>query len=180
MSPGSLEALALSVRVAVLATALCALLGITSSYGIELAFASPVAPMYAMTMLGIMIFVSSTLNDLGDVEGDRAAGRRTIPIVLGGTKTIRMAMVLVAGMSASSWVLYAAGGIWVVPAASTTLFAALVISRLAMIGRELGSNNMEHMRSQHKKIFPLHMVLQASLAAAGIAEGGGGGTLLLS
>ncbi|MGI0036658.1 MAG: UbiA prenyltransferase family protein, partial [Nitrososphaera sp.] len=87
---------------------LCALLGITSTYGISLALAAPAAPIHAMTVLAIMIFISSTLNDLGDVEGDRAAGRRTIPVVIGGNSTIRLLLVLSAAMPAVSWGLFGA------------------------------------------------------------------------
>ena len=82
---------------------LCAFLGITSAYGLELAAARPMAPIYAMLMLGMMIFISSVFNDLGDVKGDKAAGRRTIPIVIGRTNTIKMSMALAAGMAAISW-----------------------------------------------------------------------------
>jgi geranylgeranylglycerol-phosphate geranylgeranyltransferase len=116
---------------------LCALLGITSVYGGDLAYGNLIVPIHAMAMLGIMIFISSTLNDLGDVDGDRAAGRRTIPIVLGGKNTIKMMMGLAASM--------------------------------ANMKRGLESANMEYMRKQHKKLFPLHMVLQASTAIGALS-----------
>jgi geranylgeranylglycerol-phosphate geranylgeranyltransferase len=38
-------------------------------------------------MLALMAFVTSPLNDLGDMKGDREAGGRTIPIVLGKKNT---------------------------------------------------------------------------------------------
>ena len=61
---------------------MCTMLGMTSSYGIELAINNPIAPVQTMAISGIMIFVGSTINDLGDIKGDKAAGRRTIPIIL--------------------------------------------------------------------------------------------------
>ena len=39
--------------------------------------------MYAAIMLGSMVFITSPFNDIGDTDGDRKAGRRTIPIVIG-------------------------------------------------------------------------------------------------
>ena len=39
--------------------------------------------MYAAIMLGSMVFITSPFNDIGDTDGDRKAGRRTIPIALG-------------------------------------------------------------------------------------------------
>lgn len=40
-------------------------------------------PMFAGAMLALMVFVTSPLNDLGDIMGDKETGRRTIPIVFG-------------------------------------------------------------------------------------------------
>ena len=45
-------------------------------------------------MLAMMVFVTSPLNDLGDIKGDKKAGRRTIPIVLGKENTIRLSMLI--------------------------------------------------------------------------------------
>ncbi len=43
--------------------------------------------MEIMMVLGCMIFLGSILNDWGDVEVDRAAGRKTIPVTLGLQKS---------------------------------------------------------------------------------------------
>jgi len=142
---------------------LCVLVGITSGYGMNLSVASIAPALHAMTLLGIMIFISSTLNDLGDVGGDKAAGRRTIPIVMGGINTIRLLIVLAAAMFALSWVVYGLVNTAIV--ISSSVFAIFVISRLLKIKHSLKNIDMELMRVQHKKIFPLHMVLQAILCA---------------
>lgn len=147
---------------------LCALLGITSTYGMSLAVENPVVPVHAMFMLGAMIFISSVFNDLGDFQGDKAAGRRTIPVVIGRINTVKMSMILVVGMAASSWVVYAIGGTGPATAALVSAFAALVATRMAKTLK--GLDDMEFMRKQHKKLFPLHLILHASLI---------GGTLML-
>src|SRR5919109_532869 len=85
---------------------LCSMLGITSIYGIGLAINNPIVAIHTMTMSGIMIFVGSIVNDLGDIKGDKAAGRRTIPIVLGGENTVRVLIILLVSMQVISWILY--------------------------------------------------------------------------
>ena len=146
--------------------AMCALLGITSSYGIELAATNPAVPIYTMTLLGIMIFISSTLNDLGDIEGDKSAKRRTIPIVLGSAATIRLLIVLALGMISLSLVAYEFVGL--VAVIATALFSVLVISKLKKISEGLARMDIEAIRKQHKKIFPLHMLLQLLVAVSAL------------
>jgi geranylgeranylglycerol-phosphate geranylgeranyltransferase len=146
--------------------AICALLGITSAYGIALAAEDPGVPMYSMALLGIMIFISSTLNDLGDIEGDRAARRRTIPVVVGAIATIKFLIVLATGMIVISLLAYESIG----PISITlaTLFALAVISRLKKIGEGLARMDAEAIRKQHKKIFPMHMILQLLLVVTAV------------
>lgn len=141
---------------------LCATMGITSNYGLDLIANNPIVPLHAIAMFGTMIFISSVFNDLGDVEGDRASGRRTIPIVIGKRNTVKMSMILIAGMSVASWTMYAAGGIGLVTTILTSMFSVLAAAR--MVKTLKGLDNTEFMRKQHKKIFPLHMVLQSNLA----------------
>ena len=64
-------------------------------------------PVFSAAMLAMMVFVTSPLNDLGDIKGDKKAGRRTIPIVLGKENTIRLSMLIALGIGFSSWILYA-------------------------------------------------------------------------
>ena len=146
--------------------ALCALLGITSSYGIDLFIDQPFVPLYSMVLLAIMIFVSSTLNDLGDMSGDKAAGRRTVPIVLGTPATIRLLTCMVASMIVISLISIEHTGS--VAVAFVAVFAMLVIWRLRKLGKVLEKMDANEIRTQHKKIFPLHMVLQLLLAASAI------------
>ncbi|HEX6280647.1 MAG TPA: UbiA family prenyltransferase [Nitrososphaera sp.] len=142
---------------------LCTMLGITWSYGIELAINNPIVAIHTITMSGIMIFVGSTVNDLGDIKGDKAAGRRTIPIVLGGENTVKMLVILLVSMPAISWMLYATFlehdsiNTMITPIA-VTIVALLALLRMANIRKMF--EDMKLMREQHKKWFPLYMVLQ--------------------
>jgi geranylgeranylglycerol-phosphate geranylgeranyltransferase len=148
---------------------LCAMLGITS-YGLDLVLDNPVILIHTLSMLAIMIFISSTLNDLGDVDGDRAAGRRTVPIVIGKDNTIKLSMILAICMLPVTWTLYGLAaegdhGI-IVTAVLSSLFAVIVASKMAAMRR--GLQDMKSMRKHHKKLFPLNLVLQLNLVVGGL------------
>lgn len=146
---------------------LCSMLGITSSYGIELAINNPIVTIHTITMSGIMIFVGSTINDLGDIKGDKAAGRRTIPIVLGGENTIRVLIILLVSMPVISWILYVtfveqdSVSTMVITPVAVTVVASFALLRMANIQKVF--EDMKLMREQHKKWFPLYMVLQSGM-----------------
>ena len=145
---------------------ICALLGITSGYGVSLAMQNPIVPVYSMTLLGVMIFISSTLNDLGDIDGDRAAKRRTIPVVIGAKATIEFLIVMASGMIAISLIAY--DSIGPISIVLTTMFALVVILRLKKIGEGVARMDAEAIRRQHKKIFPMHMLLQLLIVVSAI------------
>lgn len=144
---------------------LCIMLGMTSSYGIDLTFDSPMIPIHAMAISAIMIFVGSIVNDLGDVKGDKAAGRHTIPIVLGGENTIKMLVILLLIMPAISWILYGISierhSISMLSSIAVTIVATLTLFRMKNIWKVF--SDFELMRRQHKKWFPLYIVLQSGL-----------------
>jgi 4-hydroxybenzoate polyprenyltransferase len=144
---------------------MCALLGMTSIYGADLAFSNPSVPVHSMAVFGVMIFVGSIVNDLGDVKGDKAEGRRTIPIVMGGERTVKMLMVLLMSMPAISWMLHIlTDGVGITTAAAISVIAILALTRMTKMQHGLKTMDADYMRRQHKKWFPLHMVLQTSLA----------------
>jgi geranylgeranylglycerol-phosphate geranylgeranyltransferase len=146
---------------------MCTMLGMTSSYGIELAINNPIVPIHTMAISGIMIFVGSTINDLGDIKGDKAAGRRTIPIILGGENTTKMLIFLLTSMPAISWILYGAfvehstTSMMIMTATpiAVTIVASLALLRMANIRKVFKDTKL--MRLQHKKWFPLYLVLQS-------------------
>lgn len=146
---------------------LCALLGITSAYGTEIALNDPVVPAFSMALLGVMIFISSTLNDLGDIDGDRAAGRRTLPVVMGARSVIRFLTVLSGGIVALPVVLCVFVG--PVTVSLVAVFATLLIFRLNKIGEGLEKMDAPAIRKNHAKIFPMHMLLQLLLVVGTLA-----------
>lgn len=144
---------------------LCALLGMTSAYNLDIAIGHPVLVTGVLLTLALMVFISSTLNDMGDIDGDKAAGRRTIPIVIGKDSTIKLTMGLAAGVLAVTWTFYvaglAAGHSSLLSTITTTAIVLFVFMTLAKIRK--GFHNAEFMRSQHKKLFPLQMSMHPSI-----------------
>jgi geranylgeranylglycerol-phosphate geranylgeranyltransferase len=144
---------------------LCIMLGMSSSYGINLALGSPIVPVHAMAISGIMIFVGSIVNDLGDTKGDRAAGRHTIPIVLGDKNTIKMLALLLLIMPAVSWILgissFERHNISVISSIGITIVATLALLRMKKISKVTGDSQL--MRKQHQKWFPLYLLLHAGI-----------------
>ena len=146
--------------------ALCGMLGFTSSYGMALVIDNPILAVHVMTTSAIMIFVGSTINDLGDIKGDKSSGRRTIPIVLGGKNTVRMLIILLATMPIMSWLLYMTPGeqgniSTMITSIAVTVVSTLAILRMTKINKVF--EDMKLMREQHKKWFPLYMVLQLGM-----------------
>lgn len=146
---------------------LCALLGMTA-YSLDFAMDNPVQVVTILLTLAIAVFISSTLNDMGDVDGDKAAGRRTIPIVIGKDNTIKLTMVLAASIMAANWILYgidvaADGRGGLVTAIMTSIFALAIAAIMSKMRK--GLRDTESMRKQHKKLFPLQMGLHPILIA---------------
>ena len=144
------------------ALALCSLIGITASFGIDLKSTSRnVMHFYVILMLGMMVFITSPLNDLGDVSGDKAAGRRTIPIMIGPKNTVRMAILLAVSMSVTSWFLYAFSDIGLVMCTLINSISILIIRNMSKTLKKL--DDTVFVRKQHKKSMPLHIMLQLAI-----------------
>ena len=168
---------------------LCAILGITFSYGIDGAINASIESIHSVIMLGIMIFVGSIVNDSGDIRGDKQAGRRTIPIVLGGEKTLKLLIILLASMPVLSWMMFYADIVIIddnnrnnndkdnprdssgdslgkiAHPIAVSIVAFLGLARISKLGKRF--EDMEFVRKQHKKWFPLHMVLQSGIIVGG-------------
>jgi geranylgeranylglycerol-phosphate geranylgeranyltransferase len=145
---------------------LCALLGLTSAFNLDLAMDNPTLIASVLLTLALMVFISSTLNDMGDVDGDKAAGRRTIPIVIGKDNTIRLTMVLAKSVLVTTWAFYGIAivtgrDVSPVTTATTSIIATVVLITLSRMRK--GLHNAEFMRKQHKRLFPLQMLLHPSL-----------------
>ena len=134
-------------------------------------------PIFSGTVVALMVFVTSPLNDMGDISGDKQAGRRTIPIVIGKQRTVRLSLVIVLGMAIVSWLIYTAGLLSasndVIPVnllGNSKLILPLAISFVTILTalhlfKVLKNiDNQAFVRdSVSKKSIPLHILLQISL-----------------
>lgn len=147
---------------------LCALLGLTSAFNLDLALQNPLLVANVLLTLAIMVFVSSTLNDMGDIWGDKDAGRRTIPIVIGEDYTIKLTIILATAILVETWGFYGAvlimgdrNPVTPVTSVTTSVIALIVLMTLRKMRKAI--KNPEFVRSQHKKLFPLQLAIHASL-----------------
>ena len=125
-----------------------------SSLGIQI--------LYPAIMLAIMVFITSPFNDVADVIGDRKAGRKTIPIVIGSQNTVKTGILLAGTMIAISWIVYfVSNNGWMNPLL-ISLVSILTIYNLSKTLKNL--SDKEYVRKQHKKSMPLHLLLQFALA----------------
>jgi geranylgeranylglycerol-phosphate geranylgeranyltransferase len=135
-------------------------------------------PMFSGLVLAMMVLVTSPLNDLGDIKGDKQAGRRTIPIVLGKENTVRLSMLITIGIAVSSWMLYVSslssfendairlndkiGTFSLTLPLIVSGTCLLVIFHLLNVSKRIEDQNYIR-ESVSKKSVPLHLLLQLSL-----------------
>jgi len=135
-------------------------------------------PMFSGLVLAMMVFVTSPLNDLGDIKGDKQAGRRTIPIVLGKENTVRLSMLITLGIAISSWALYVTslsssesdaiifsdkiGAFSIALPLIVSGTCLLVVFHLLNVMKRIEDQNYIR-ESVSKKSMPLHLLLQLSL-----------------
>ena len=133
-------------------------------------------PIFSGSMLAMMVFVTSPLNDLGDISGDRAAGRRTIPIVIGKENAVRLAILIDIGIAVFSWILFFAVlssirndeidfylhyRALILPSV-VSLTSILTLFHLINILKHFDDRDFVR-NSVTKKSMPLHILLQVSL-----------------
>ncbi|MGB7956225.1 MAG: UbiA family prenyltransferase [Candidatus Nitrosopolaris sp.] len=118
---------------------------------------------YAALMSGSIIFITSLLNDLGDVEGDTAFGRRTIPVVIGKKNTVILTIIIAASMIVISWVSFymLSTNIGLICPILVSLVASMATIKMAEILNHLSDH--EFIRKQHKKSMSWHLMLQSAL-----------------
>jgi geranylgeranylglycerol-phosphate geranylgeranyltransferase len=118
---------------------------------------------YAALMSGSIIFITSLLNDLGDVEGDKAFGRRTIPVVIGKKNTVLLTIIIAASMIVISWVSFylLPTNIGLICPILVSLVASMATIKMAEILNHLSDH--EFIRKQHKKSMSWHLMLQSAL-----------------
>ncbi|HET7146917.1 MAG TPA: UbiA family prenyltransferase [Candidatus Nitrosopolaris sp.] len=127
------------------------------------AFSPILICIYAALMSGSIIFITSLLNDLGDVEGDKDFGRKTIPVVIGKKNTVVLTIIIAATMIVISWLSFymLPTNIGLICPILVSLVASMATIKMAEILGHLGDH--EFIRKQHKKSMSWHLMLQSAL-----------------
>jgi len=123
---------------------------------------------YAALMSGSIIFITSLLNDLGDVDGDMAFGRRTIPIVIGKKNTVILTIIIAATMTFISWITFYSlpNIIGLINPILISLVTSIIAIKMGKILRHLNDDNF--IRQEHKKSMRWHLMLQSALIVGGL------------
>jgi 4-hydroxybenzoate polyprenyltransferase len=164
------------------ASMLCLLLGSSYTFGntgmvingfkYHISFDVPIlVSSYGAVMSGCIIFITSLLNDLGDVDGDKAFGRRTIPLVMGRKNTIMLTIIIATAMiliSTTSACLLSQKIGFITPIL-VSLVAGFIGIKMAKVIKHL--NDCEFIRNQYKKSIQWHLMLQSALIVGSLLFG---------
>jgi geranylgeranylglycerol-phosphate geranylgeranyltransferase len=156
------------------ASMLCLLLGssytfdntgiITHGFKYHISIGVPIlVSTYGALMSGCIIFITSLLNDLGDVEADTAFGRRTIPLVIGRKNTVILTIVI-----ATAMIFISSISLCLLPYKIGLISPISICFVAAFSGIKMGKvlkhlNDCGFIRNQHKKSIQWHLMLQSGL-----------------
>jgi len=119
--------------------------------------------LFTAAMFFVFLFATSPINDLADYAGDIANKRRTIPIVIGPSKTVKLA---IAASITPLFSYFLFSGLLVINLLSVVLlllFTGRCLQLLIPLAR--ADVDPHDVRRNHKKMVPLHLLLQGALAA---------------
>jgi 4-hydroxybenzoate polyprenyltransferase len=117
--------------------------------------------LFCSALFVVFIFSTSPLNDLGDYVGDKSQNRKTIPIVIGAKKTIKLSILTSVAPPVSALILFeilSFNPLSIVLLSVTALWALRLLLPL-----ERTEVDLETVRANQKKMVYLHFLLQAAL-----------------
>ena len=124
---------------------------------------------FCSAMFLVFLFATSPINDLADFIGDHAQKRRTIPIVIGSSRTVLLAIVASITPLVSAIIFSQLLGLNGFSILLLTLLAGRSL-QLLMPLTEFGSAvDSKLVRRNHKKMVPLHFLLLSALALGAFA-----------
>lgn len=115
---------------------------------------------FCSAMFVIYLFATSPLNDLGDYVGDKAQHRRTIPIVIGADRTIKLSMVTSLIPTLAALIFYETLDFNILAIGILSLIALLSIRLLLPL--RSAQMNYTAVRTNQKKMVYLHFLLQGA------------------
>jgi geranylgeranylglycerol-phosphate geranylgeranyltransferase len=122
---------------------------------------------FSCAMFLIFLFSTSPLNDLADYVGDKVQNRRTIPIVIGPQRTIKLSILTSLIPPIASLVFIRTLNFNILAFAVLSLIAAWSLRLLLPLGRS--EVNYAAVRSSHKKMVYFHFLLQGAFLLGSLA-----------
>lgn len=151
---------------------LCVVLGssslwVTTNIETTTSYDQIILTIYIAIMLGCMVFITSPFNDIADIKGDLAAGRKTIPIVIGAENTVKVGISIAASMIVVSWLMFSLTPTgWIMPLLVSAVSALTMVIMYKTLRR---LSDRDYARKQHKKSMPLHLMVQLALVVGALA-----------
>jgi 4-hydroxybenzoate polyprenyltransferase len=117
--------------------------------------------LFCSAMFVVFIFSTSPLNDLSDYLGDKIENRKTIPIVIGPNKTVKLSILMSVAPPISALILFEVLSFNSLSVVLLSVSALLALRLL--IPLEKPGVNLATVQSHHKKMVYLHFLLQTAL-----------------
>lgn len=112
----------------------------------------------------IFYFIQSTMADIGDIKGDRAAGRRTFPIVLGMGGTLSVMLSVPITIFAVAVLLYPFLNLEIVDLILISSICCIIISFIKWISSRL--NDSTFIKGNRKKVRYINILAQILILLA--------------
>lgn len=119
---------------------------------------------YAALLFFAFFFILGPLGDIGDLKGDRAAGRRTFPIVLGMIPTVLIMVSVPIAILSITILTYDSLGMSMLGIYAIVGTCLVTLVLLLQVSKRL--NNIPWLRSSRPKMRFLHVLLQLSVLLA--------------
>lgn len=119
---------------------------------------------FCSAMFLIFLFSTSPLNDLADYPGDKSQNRKTIPIVIGPEKTVKLSIITSLAPPIIALILFQTLSFNLLSVILLAIIAARALQLLLPISKT--GTRYSAVRRQWRKMVFLHFLLQGALIAA--------------
>ena len=123
--------------------------------------------LFCSAMFLIFLFSTSPLNDLADYVGDKAQNRKTIPIVIGPARTLRLSIIASVVPLVSALIFFQILSFNPITIVILSLLSARALQLLLPLART--NAGPATVKKHHKKMVYLHFLLQGALVVGSLA-----------
>ncbi len=117
--------------------------------------------LFCSVLFAVFIFSTSPLNDLGDYVGDKSLNRKTIPVVIGGKKTIWLSILTSIALPVSALILFEILSFNPISIVLLSVTALLALRLLLPLDKP--EVNFATVKAHQRKLLYLHFLLLGAL-----------------